>query len=252
MFDLKGKVAIVTGGNGGIGLGLASGLAKAGARVVVAARNAEKSKDAVEKLKGLGSDALAIAADVSDEQSVAALIAQTIDRCGRLDILVNNAGIQIRRKAQDLTLEEWLLILNTNLTSCMLCCRAAYPHLKASGGGKIINVASMLAIIGAPMTAAYNASKGGMVQFTRSLAVGWAPDKICVNAILPGYVATLHIGEMLQSIPGLEAKVKERTPVGRWGQPEDFEGIAVYLGSPASDFVTGAAIVMDGGYTIAI
>lgn len=250
MFDLKGKVAIVTGGNGGIGLGLASGLAKAGARVVVAARNAEKSKSAVEDLKRLGSDALAIATDVSDEQSVAALVDETMRRCGRLDILINNAGIQIRRPAQELQIEEWWHILNTNLTSCLLCCRSAYPHMKAGGGGKIINVGSILSFMGAPLTPAYNASKGGILQLTRSLAVGWAPDKIHVNAVLPGFVATPHIGEMLKDVPGLQERVIGRTPVGRWGKPEDFEGIAVFLASSASDFMVGAGVVMDGGYSV--
>ena len=252
MFDLSGKVAIVTGGNGGIGLGMATGLAKAGARVVVAARNAEKSRDAVKKLRSLGSDALDIPTDVTSEEAVNALVEQTMRRCGRLDILVNNAGINIRRMLQDLKTEEWWHILNTNLSSCMFCCRAAYPHLKAAGGGKIINVASVLSIMGAPMTPAYNASKGGILQLTRSLAVGWGPDRICVNAILPGYTATDHIGKMLQGVVGLDEKVVSRTPVGRWGKPEDFEGIAVYLASPTSDFVTGAGIVMDGGYSISL
>jgi 2-deoxy-D-gluconate 3-dehydrogenase len=249
MFALKERVAIVTGGNGGLGLGMARGLARAEARVVVAARNEEKSNAAVRELKALGSDALAIAVDVTEERSVEALVAETVKRCGRLDILVNNAGINIRKPAQELSFEEWRQVLDTNLTSAFLCSRAAYPHMKRSGGGKIINVGSMLSLFGASYAPAYSASKGGIVQLTKSLAVGWASDNIQVNAVLPGWIDTDLTREARRKIQGLNERVLARSPSGRWGNIDDFEGIAVFLASSASTFITGAAIPVDGGYS---
>ena len=190
MFDLKGKVAIVTGGNGGIGLGMARGLARAGARVVIAARNKDKSSAAVRELRALGTSALAVSVDVTQEKSVDAMVRETVEQCGGLNILVNNAGINIRKPAQDLSLEEWRQVLDTNLTSAFLCSRSAYPHMKRAGGGKIINVGSMLSIFGAAFAPAYGASKGGIVQLTKSLATAWARDNIQANAVLPGWVDT--------------------------------------------------------------
>ncbi|HSW24337.1 MAG TPA: SDR family NAD(P)-dependent oxidoreductase, partial [Burkholderiaceae bacterium] len=190
MFDLTGRVAIVTGGNGGIGLGMAKGLAKAGARVVVAARNRDKSSAAVGELKALGCDALALTVDVTDERSVEALAADAARACGRIDILVNNAGINIRKPAHELPVAQWQQVIDTNLTSAFVCSRAVYPHLKRAGGGKIVNIGSMLSIFGASFAPAYGASKGGIVQLTKSLAVGWAADNIQVNAVLPGWIDT--------------------------------------------------------------
>jgi NAD(P)-dependent dehydrogenase (short-subunit alcohol dehydrogenase family) len=170
MFDLRGRVAIVTGGNGGIGLGMAKGLAKAGARVVVAARNREKSSAAVRELQSLGSDALALTVDVTDERSVEALVTDTAQQCGCIDILVNNAGINIRKPAHELPIAQWQQVIDTNLTSAFVCSRAVYPHLKRAGGGKIINIGSMLSIF-ARQRAGLRASKGGIVD--QALAVGW-------------------------------------------------------------------------------
>jgi 2-dehydro-3-deoxy-D-gluconate 5-dehydrogenase len=249
MFDLTGRVAIVTGGNGGIGLGLAKGLAKAGARVVVAARNREKSGAAVGELKALGCDALALAVDVTDERSVEALVADAAQQCGRIDILVNNAGINIRKPAHELPVAQWQQVIDTNLTSAFVCSRAVYPHLKRAGGGKIINIGSMLSIFGASFAPAYGASKGGIVQLTKSLAVGWAADNIQVNAVLPGWVDTDLTRQARQQLPGLNERVLARSPSGRWGTIDDFEGIAVFLASPASAFITGTAIAVDGGYS---
>jgi 2-deoxy-D-gluconate 3-dehydrogenase len=251
MFDLHGKVAVVTGGNGGIGLGMARGLAKAGARIVVAARNAEKSATAVAELAALGSDALALNVDVTDQQSVNGLFAEILKRCGRLDILVNNAGVNIRKPVQDLALDEWRQVLDTNLTSAYLCCAAAYPLVKQAGAGKVINIGSMLSIFGASFAPAYGASKGGIVQLTKSLATGWAADNIQVNAILPGWINTDLTRKSRSEIAGLHERVLARTPAGRWGDDADFEGIAVFLASPASDYITGAAIPVDGGYSSA-
>ena len=248
-FDLHGKVAIVTGGNGGIGLGMARGLARAGARVVVAARNEEKSGSAARELQALGTEAIAIGVDVTDEASVDAMVGETVARCGRLDILVNNAGINIRKPAHELSLDEWRKVLDTNLTSAFLCSRSAYPHLKRAGSGKIINVGSMLSIFGASFGPVYGASKGGVVQLTKSLAVTWARDNIQVNAVLPGWVDTDLTRRGRKEIPGLDERVLAGTPAGRWGDIDDFAGIAVFLASPASDFLTGAAIPLDGGYS---
>jgi 2-deoxy-D-gluconate 3-dehydrogenase len=249
MPDLDGRVAVVTGGNGGIGLGMARGLAMAGARVVVAARNETKSLSAVAELKALGSDALALPVDVTDEQSVARLVQAIAERCGRLDILVNNAGVNIRVPAQELQLDQWRQVLDANLTSAFLCARAVYPHMKRVGAGKIINIGSMLSIFGAAFAPAYGASKGGVVQLTKSLAVAWAADNIQVNAVLPGWVDTDLTRQARAQIPGLNERVLARSPAGRWGDAADFEGVAVFLASRASDFITGAVIPVDGGYS---
>ena len=250
MFDLKGRVAIVTGGNGGIGLGMARGLAAAGARVVVAGRDQTKSRAAVEDLKGRGAEAHAIAVDVTDEAAVGRLIAGTIERWGRLDVLVNNAGINIRKPVQELALEEWHRVLDTNLTSAFLCSKAAYPAFKKGGGGKIINIGSMMSIFGASFAPVYSSSKGGIVQLTKSTAVAWARDNIQVNAVLPGWIDTDLTQNARREVAGLHDSVLRRTPAGRWGGIDDMSGVAVFLASPASDFVTGAVIPVDGGYSI--
>jgi len=250
MFDLKGKIAIVTGGNGGIGLGMAKGLAQAGARVAVAARNQEKSRAAVDELNRLGPEAIAVAVDVADEGSVNAAVRTVVDRLGRVDILVNNAGINIRKPPQDYTLAEWRTVLDTNLTSAFLCSRATYPLMKAAGGGKIINIGSMMSIFGASFAMAYAASKGGIVQLTKALATAWARDNIQVNAVLPGWIDTELTQNARRQVQGLHDSVLKRTPAGRWGVMDDMAGVAVFLASPASDFVTGTAIPVDGGFAI--
>ena len=252
MFDLKGKVALVTGGNGGIGLGMAKGLAQAGARVVVAGRNAAKSAAAVDALRALGSDSFALEADVTDEASVHTLFEQLAARCGRLDILVNNAGTTIRKPVDQLQLSEWNLVMDTNLTSAFLCSRAAHPLMKRGGhGGKIINIGSMASIFGMPYAPAYGASKGGIVQLSKSMAASWAGDGIQVNAVLPGWIQTDLTDGARAQVPGLNERVIARTAAGRWGQPQDLAGVAVFLASAASDFITGTAIPVDGGYSIA-
>ena len=250
VFDLKGRVAIVTGGNGGIGLGMARGLAAAGARVVVAARNAEKSRAAVDELARLGGEPLTIDVDVADETSVGAMVDRTLERCGRIDILVNNAGINVRKRPEEYTLDEWRRVLDTNLTSAFLCARAAYPAFQRAGGGKIVNVGSMMSIFGASFAGPYSASKGGIVQFTKSLAVAWARDNVQVNAVLPGWIDTDLTRQARQQVDGLHDSVLRRTPAGRWGVIDDFAGIAVFLGSSASDFVTGSVITVDGGFSV--
>ena len=249
MFDLNGKVALVTGGNGGIGLGMATGLAEAGATVVLAGRNAGKSAAAVDALRARGRLADAIEADVTSEKQVARLFQEVMLRHGRLDILVNNSGTSIRKPPQELTLDEWNHVMDTNLTSAFLCCRAAHALMK-DGGGKIINIGSMLSIFGAPYAPVYGASKGGIVQLTKSIATAWAKDNIQANAVLPGWIDTDLTRKAREQVQGLHERVLGRTPAGRWGVAADLAGIAVFLASSASDFITGTAIPVDGGYSI--
>jgi 2-deoxy-D-gluconate 3-dehydrogenase len=250
LFDLNGKVAIVTGGNGGIGLGMARGLAAAGAAIAIVGRNEAKSADAVAVLVKAGQKALAVAADVTDEAAVDAMVMRVRGELGRIDILVNNAGINIRKPPESLDPKEWDSVISTNLTSAFLCSRAVHAAMKAAGGGKIINIGSMMSIFGASFAPAYAASKGGIVQFTRSCAVAWATDNIQVNAVLPGWIDTDLTKRAREQIAGLHDKVLARTPAARWGVADDFAGIATFLASPASDFVTGTAIPVDGGYSI--
>jgi 2-dehydro-3-deoxy-D-gluconate 5-dehydrogenase len=249
LFDLSGRVAVITGGNGGIGLGMAKGMAAAGATIVVAGRDAAKNTTAVADILSAGGKASAIPVDVLEEESCRALIADTMKAHGRLDILVNNAGMSIRKQPEDYTLAEWHTVLDSNLTSAFLCSQAAYPEMKKGGAGKIINIGSMMSIFGAPFATAYAASKGGMVQMTKSLATAWAKDGIQVNAILPGWIDTALTRRAREQVNGLHDSVLKRTPAARWGVPDDFAGIAVFLAAPASDFVTGAAIAVDGGYS---
>jgi 2-deoxy-D-gluconate 3-dehydrogenase len=250
LFDLSGKVAIVTGGNGGIGLGMARGLAESGADVAIVGRNEAKSNAAVADLKQRGVKAISVTADVTDKSAVATMVEQTVRELGRIDILVNNAGINIRKAPHALSLEEWDSVIKTNLTSAFLCSQAVYPAMKAAGGGKIINIGSMMSIFGASFAPAYAASKGGIVQFTRSCAVAWAADNIQANAVLPGWIDTDLTKRARQEIDGLHDKVLGRTPAARWGAIADFAGIAVFLSSSASDFVTGTAIPVDGGFSV--
>jgi 2-deoxy-D-gluconate 3-dehydrogenase len=246
LFDLKGKAALVTGGNGGIGLGMAKGLAAAGARVAIAGRDRAKNDASV---KELGPESVALEADLKDEKACRAMVEEAAQRLGRLDILVNNAGTNIRKPPEEYSLEEWKLVLDTNLTSAFVASQAAYPMLKRSGGGKIVNIGSMMSIFGASFVAPYGASKGGIVQLTRALACAWAKDRIQVNAVLPGWIDTALTRRARTDIQGLHERVLARTPAGRWGEPEDLSGIAVFLCSRASDFVTGTAIPVDGGYS---
>ena len=249
LFDLSGRVASVTGGNGGIGLGMAQGLAAAGADIVIAARNREKSEAAVAALAATGARSAFVALDVAEPQSCRAMIAATVDSFGRLDILVNNAGMSIRKPPEDYAVGEWRTVLDTNLTGAFLCCQAAYPAMKEGGGGKIINIGSMMAIFGAAYAAAYSVSKGGLVQLTKSLAIAWAKDNIQVNAVLPGWIDTELTRDARRQVDGLNERILRRTPAGRWGRPQDLAGVAVFLAGPAGDFVTGAAIPVDGGFS---
>jgi 2-deoxy-D-gluconate 3-dehydrogenase len=252
MFDLTGRVALVTGGNGGLGLAMAQGMAACGADIVLSGRDAEKAKGALDSLVALGRKAVFVAADISKAPACRAMVAEAAAVFGRLDILVNNAGTSIRKMPETYTDEEWHHVLDTNLTSAFVCSQAAYPVMKAGGGGKMINTGSMMSLFGAPYATPYASSKGGLVQMTRALATAWAKDNIQVNAILPGWIDTDLTKNARRQVDGLHEKVEARTPAGRWGVPEDLAGIAAFLASPASDFVTGTAIPVDGGFSIAM
>src|SRR4051812_13393123 len=248
-FDLTGRAALVTGGNGGIGLGMAKGLGQAGASIAIAGRNEKKNAEAVKELKALGAQAISLSVDVRKEASCKSMVSQAAEKLGRLDILVNNAGMNIRKPPQDLSLEDWNTVMETNLTSAFVCSQAAYPHLKRSGHGKVINIGSMMSIFGAAYLAPYAASKAAIVQLSKALGAAWAKDNIQVNAVLPGWIDTALTRRARDELQGLNERVLSRTPAGRWGEPADLAGIAVFLASPASDFITGTAIPVDGGYS---
>ncbi len=244
MFELDWWVAVVTGGNGGIGLGMARGLASAGARIAVVGRNPDKNAAAVSEL---GGGAFAVAADLVGPDAADRVIAEVAEQAGGIDILVNNAGTNVRRFPQEVSDEDWATVLDTNLTSAMRMSRAAYPHLKASGHGRVISIGSMMSIFAMSFSPAYGASKGAIVQFTRSLAMAWGPDGITANSLLPGWIETDLIAPIKST---LDEKVLTRTPLDRWGAPADFAGITVLLASDAGAFITGTAIPIDGGFSI--
>ena len=251
LFDLTGKVALVTGGNGGLGLGMALGLAGAGASVVVAARNEEKTAQAVAQIEALGTRAKGIQTDVTRESEISRMVQDTVDGFGRVDILVNNAGVTVRKQPQDLSADEWDGVLDVNLRAAFLASKEVYPHMKGQGGGKIICIGSMFSIFGGGGSGApYSSSKGGVVQLSKSLAVAWAADNIQSNAILPGWFMT----ELTQAVPETQPErydlICRRIPTGRWGEAEELQGTAVFLASAASDYVTGAVITVDGGYSV--
>ena len=253
LFSLQGKVAIVTGGNGGIGKGIARGFAAVGCNTVIAARNRAKTDEAAREIRDeFDVQVLGVQVDVQQEDRIKAMVTQVLDKFRRIDILVNNAGINIRNMPQDYLLSEWDEILNTNLRSAFLCSKAAYPSMKEIGGGKIICIGSMTSIFGGAKLLPYGTSKGGIVQLTRSLAVAWALDNIQVNAILPGWINTDLTRQARKDLPGLNERVLARTPVGHWGEPDDLAGAAIFLASSTSDFVTGIAMPVDGGFSVMI
>jgi 2-deoxy-D-gluconate 3-dehydrogenase len=253
LFSLKGKVAIVTGGNGGIGLGIARGFAGVGGEVAIAARNKTKTAKAAEETKKeFGVRVLEVEADLRQENQIAAMAKKVMDALGRIDVLVNNAGMNIRKMPQDLSAADYDEVLSTNLRAAFLCSKAVYPSMKKVGGGKIINIGSMTSIFGGAKLLPYGTSKGGIVAMTRSLAAAWAQDNIQVNAILPGWIDTEMTQRARIELEGLNERVLARTPVGRWGRTEDLQGTAIYLATAASNFITGVALPVDGGYSISL
>jgi 2-dehydro-3-deoxy-D-gluconate 5-dehydrogenase len=248
-FDLSGRVALVTGGNRGIGRGIATGLARAGAAVVVAARDETRTRDTVEELTDLGARAVGIRCDVQRRDDIDA----AVDRCraefSRLDILVNNAGVTAGGPPQHLEEETWDRVLDINLRAVFQCCQAAHPLLR-EGGGKVINIGSEYSLFGSGLGLPYAASKGGVVQLTKSLAIAWARHDIQVNAIIPGWIST-DMTVPVEENETFRDTIIARTPAGRFGEPDDLAGTAVFLASAASDFVTGQSLPVDGGYSIA-
>jgi len=251
LFNLEQKVAVVTGGNGGIGNGIARAFASMGADVVIVARNSQKTEAASQEIReAFGVRCFGLLCDVTDETAVNRMAGKVQQDLGRIDILVNNAGINIRKLPQDYDASDWDQVLAGNLRSAFLCSKSVYPAMKAGGSGKIINIGSMTSIFGGAKVAPYSASKGGIVQMTRSLACAWAKDNIQVNAILPGFINTELTKLARIEIQGLNEKVIDRTPTGRWGEPHDLAGAAIVLASAASDFLNGVALPVDGGYSI--
>ncbi len=202
------------------------------------------------ELRSQGAEAVFLAVDVTSQASVNAMVASAVHTYGGVHVLVNNAGIAIRKAPEEYTLDEWRQVMDTNLTSAFLCSQAVYPHLQAAGGGKIINIGSMLSVFGGTFSAPYSASKGGLVQLTKSLATSWGRDNIQVNAVLPGWIDTDLTRATRAQFAGFEERITDRTPMGRWGTIDDLAGAAVFLASAASDFVTGASIAVDGGYSV--
>ena len=250
LFDLTGKVAIVTGGNGGLGLGMALGLAGAGANIVVAARDQAKTSQALAEIKSLGVEVLGLEVDVSQESEVSRMVGQTVETLGRVDILVNNAGISVRGQPQELSADDWDRVVDVNLKSVFLASKSVHPHMKEQGGGKIINIGSMFSLFGSDWVSPYSASKGGVVQLTKSLAVAWAADNIQVNAILPGWFMTGLTESIPERDPARYELINQRIPAERWGDPEELQGPVVFLAGSASAYVTGAVLTVDGGYSV--
>jgi 2-dehydro-3-deoxy-D-gluconate 5-dehydrogenase len=248
LFSLAGRVALVTGGNGGLGRAMALGLRAAGARVAVTGRDSRKNMQVAAEL---GSDGAVLTLDVRSEDAVAAAVVDVLERFGRLDILVNNAGVALSNgSVTNMPRADWDMVIETNMTGAFLCAKhAGRAMISAGHGGKILNIASIYARYGAPDFAHYSSAKAGLVGLTRALAVELAPHNIQVNAILPGWFQTAMTGDM--PVTELGEQIRRKTPAGRWGEPTDLVGATVFLASRASDFVTGAELAVDGGYLVA-
>ena len=250
MFDLSGRVAVVTGGNGGIGLGIARGLASAGASIAIWARDAAKNEAAVKELEALGARALALPCDVADERQVADAMEETVAALGRVDVGVANAGFGVVKSTLELSLEEWRKVTATDLDGVFLTFRETAKHMIArGGGGKLIAISSIGEIFGMPRQEAYAASKGGLGALVRSLAVELARHDIQVNAVQPGWIVTDATRPLLEW-KRFNETIVHRTPARRWGTPDDVAGACVYLASDAARFHTGDTLRVDGGYSV--
>ncbi len=245
MFDLKGKNAIITGAAGGLGFGMATGLCEAGARVAIIDISAKLDASVAELNKI--STVFGVHADISTAEARQAAFAEALAKLGSVDILINCAGIQRRSPSEDFSMQDWNDVVEINMTAVFDFCQLAGREMLKVGKGKIVNVASMLSFFGGYTVPAYAASKGGVAQLTKALSNEWASKGINVNAIAPGYMATEMNTKLIEDADR-NAKILARIPAGRWGKPEDVKGIAVFLSSPASDYISGAVIPVDGGY----
>ena len=249
--SLKNKVVLITGGAQGIGESIVEQFIKQKSKVAFLDIDEKAAENLVNKISlEYKQTPLFIKCDLKDIDELKSSISLVRERLGGISVLVNNAGTNIRKRPEEYELQEWKSIIDTNLISMFTCSKACFKHFKAVDSGKIINIGSMHSLFGAPLGSAYSASKGGVVQLTKSLANAWAKDNIQVNAVLPGYIDTTLTRQARIDIPELQARVEERTPVGRWGEPDDLGGIAVFLSSDGSNYVSGTAIPVDGGYSI--
>jgi NAD(P)-dependent dehydrogenase (short-subunit alcohol dehydrogenase family) len=249
IFDLTGKVAMVTGATRGLGESAARALAKAGAAVAVCGRQQADLERVSADLRALGVESQGFHLDVLDKAKVHDTVGRIIERFGRIDILVNNAGVNNRQPVLEYPEQAWDLILDTNLKGYFLVAQAVAPQMIARGYGKVVNMSSILGAVGLPGQVAYAASKGGVDQITKVMALEWAKQGVRVNAIGPTYFET-DLVKQLRNDPERFNFINERTPMGRWGYPEELEGIVIFLAAPASDFITGQTIYIDGGWTI--
>jgi NAD(P)-dependent dehydrogenase (short-subunit alcohol dehydrogenase family) len=249
LFDLTGQVALVTGASRGLGRAMSVGLAKAGAQVALCGRDRGALLETKASAEALRVRAELFEMDVLRAASVRQAVASALEAFGRIDILVNNAGVNVRKPTLELSEEEWDLVLDTNLKGYFLVAQAVGAHMVARGRGKVINVSSIFGTVGMNNQLAYASSKGGVCQLTKVMAIEWARHGVQVNAIAPTYFETPLVAA-LRNDPERFRFITERTPMGRWGQPEELEGTLVYLASPASDFVTGQTVYVDGGWTI--
>ena len=246
LFDLSGRMALVTGGNGGLGRAIALGFAQAGASVAILGRNAEKNEKALAELKKLGARAIAIEADITERAQVEPSVARAERELGPVDILVNNAGIGLIKPSLEVPVEEWDRVLAINLTACFLMSQAAGRSMAKRKKGKIINISSIYGLFGNAVAPSYSATKGALINLTKSMAIELAPANVQVNAIVPGYFHT-ELTDAFKHLPFYNELIR-RVPAGRWGEPEELAGAAIFLASSASDFVTGTYLVVDGGF----
>jgi gluconate 5-dehydrogenase len=251
LFDLTGRIALITGSSQGLGLALARGLAQAGAALILNGRDQAKLEAAAARLRADGFKVATAAFDVTDGAAAAEGIAQAEATHGPLDILINNAGIQRRAPLLEMTEAHWREVLDTNLTSAFLVTRAVAPRMIARGAGKIINICSLMSEVGRPTIANYAAAKGGLKMLTRSMCVEWAKHNLQINGLGPGYFET-ELTKPLVENPEFNQWICRRTPAGRWGQPGELVGTAVFLASGASNFVNGQVIYVDGGVLAAL